>query len=153
MHKCRFVAIYIAWSSLILLDLQLGCCCCHCCLVTMSCPTLLQPHNLQPIRFFCPWNFAGKNTGMGCQFLLQGVFLTQGSNPHLLHWQAGSLPLNHQGSPYICVCVCVYVEKFAKLNRKLNLKAKHEIKSVMKVNMKTGESVINFQMHNMYNQF
>ena len=49
------------------------------------------------------------------------------------------------------MCVCVYVEKFAKLNRKLNLKAKHEIKSVMKVNMKTGESVINFQMHNMYN--
>ena len=56
------------------------------------------------------------------------------------------------GKPiYMCVCVCVYVEKFAKLNRKLNLKAKHEIKSVMKVNMKTGESVINFQMHNMYN--
>ena len=31
-------------------------------------------------------------------FLLQGIFLTQGSNPCLLHWQADSLPLSHQGS-------------------------------------------------------
>ena len=39
---------------------------------------------------------------MGCCFLLQGIFLTQGSNPrilHLLHWQADSLPLSHLGSP------------------------------------------------------
>ena len=38
----------------------------------------------------------GKNTGLGCHALLQGIFLTQGSNLHLLcllHWQAGSLPL------------------------------------------------------------
>ena len=38
--------------------------------------------------------FPGKNTGAGCHFLLQGNFLTQGSNPgllYLLHWQAGSL--------------------------------------------------------------
>ena len=32
-------------------------------------------------------------------FLLQGIFLTQGSNPCLLHWQVGSLPLSHRGSP------------------------------------------------------
>ena len=30
------------------------------------------------------WNFPGKNTGVGCYFLLQGIFLTQGSNPHFL---------------------------------------------------------------------
>ena len=35
----------------------------------------------------------GKNTGVGCCALLQGIFLTQGSSPYLLHWQAGSLPL------------------------------------------------------------
>ena len=37
----------------------------------------------------CPWDFPGKNTGVGCYFLLQGIFLTQGSNLHplyLLHW-------------------------------------------------------------------
>ena len=35
----------------------------------------------------CPWDSPGKNTGAGCHFLLQGIFLTQGSNPRLLHWQ------------------------------------------------------------------
>ena len=35
---------------------------------------------------FCPWDFQGKNTGMGCHFLLQGIILTQGSNPCLLRW-------------------------------------------------------------------
>ena len=38
----------------------------------------------QPARLLCPWDFPGKNTGVGCQFLLQGIFLTQGSNPGLL---------------------------------------------------------------------
>ena len=31
-----------------------------------------------------PWNFQGNNIGVGCHFLLQGIFLTQGSNLHLL---------------------------------------------------------------------
>ena len=35
-------------------------------------------------RILCPWDSPGKNTGMGCHFLLQGIFLTQGSNLHLL---------------------------------------------------------------------
>ena len=71
---------------------------CRCCLVTKSCLTLLGPHGLWPTKFLCPWDFLGKNTGVGCQFLLQGIFLTQGSNPCLLHWQVDSLPLSHQGS-------------------------------------------------------
>ena len=44
----------------------------------------------------CPWDSPGKNTKVGCHFLLQGIFLTQGSNLHflcLLHWQVGTLPL------------------------------------------------------------
>ena len=36
------------------------------------------------MRLFCPRNFPGKNTGVGCHFLLQGIFPTQGLNPHLL---------------------------------------------------------------------
>ena len=43
----------------------------------------------------CP----GENTGVGCHSLLQGIFLTQESNPSLLHWQAGPLPPSHQESP------------------------------------------------------
>ena len=40
-----------------------------------------------------------KSTGVGCHFLLQGIFPTQGSNPCLLHWQVNSWPLSYQ-----CVC-------------------------------------------------
>ena len=60
-------------------------CCHYYCLVPKSCPTLLQPHGLWPARLFCPWNFPGRNIGVGCHFLLQGIFLTQGLNPSLLH--------------------------------------------------------------------
>ena len=59
---------------------------------------LFVTHSLEPARFLCPWDCPGKTTGVGCRFLLQGIFLTRGSNPHLLHllpWQAGSLPLHH----------------------------------------------------------
>ena len=59
--------------------------------------TLLPLHRLQPARFLHPWDFPGKNTGVGYHFLLQGTFLTQGLNPCLLHWQADSLPLNYLG--------------------------------------------------------
>ena len=44
----------------------------------------LQPCELQPSRLPCPWDFPGKNTGGGFHFLFQGIFPTQGSNPHLL---------------------------------------------------------------------
>jgi len=50
------------------------------------------------IRLLCPWDFPGKNTEVGCHFLLQGIFLTQGLNPCLLPWQADSLLLSHLGS-------------------------------------------------------
>ena len=60
----------------------------------------LWPHGLQPTRFLYPWDFPGKNIGVGCHFLLQGNFSTQGSNLYLLcllycrqifyHWATGS---------------------------------------------------------------
>ena len=50
-----------------------------CCSVAKSCSTLLQPHGLWTARLPCPWNFPGKNTGMSCHFLLQGIFPAQGS--------------------------------------------------------------------------
>ena len=59
----------------------------------------LRPRGLvDHTRFPCPWDFLGKNTGVGCYSLLQEIFPTQGLNPCLLHWQAGSSPRNHQGS-------------------------------------------------------
>ena len=65
------------------------------------------PNSLQPslwrlfARLPCSWDFPGKNIEVGCHFLLQGIFPTQGSNLCLLcllHWQADSLPLHHLGS-------------------------------------------------------
>ena len=56
----------------------------------------LQPYGLQPAKLLCPWDSPGKNIGVGCCALLQGTFLTQGSNLlhlRLLHWLVGSLPL------------------------------------------------------------
>ena len=37
----------------------------------------LQPYGLWPARPLCPWDFPGKNAGVGCHFLLQGTFPTQ----------------------------------------------------------------------------
>ena len=75
-----------------------------------SCPILSDPmdcrsfwsHGLWATRLLCPWDSSGRNTGVACHFLLQGIFLTQGLTPHLLHllhWQVGSFPLHHMGSP------------------------------------------------------
>ena len=53
----------------------------------------LQPLDCVAYHVLCPWDFLGKNTGVGCHALLQGIFPTQGLNPHflnLLHWQVGS---------------------------------------------------------------
>ena len=68
------------------------------------CLTLLRPHGPQPTRLLCPWDFPNKNTGVGCHFLLQGLFPKMWElNPHLLHWQVDSFPLGHLGSHYIKV--------------------------------------------------
>ena len=60
----------------------------------------LQPHGLPPARLLCPWDSPGKNTGVGCHALLQGIAPTQELDPCLpgpLHWQVGSLPLTPLG--------------------------------------------------------
>ena len=59
------------------------------------CPTVCDPMDGSPPGSFVHGNSPSKNTGAGCHALLQGIFSTQGSNPHLLcllHWQVGSLP-------------------------------------------------------------
>ena len=56
---------------------------------------------MQPTRLLCPWDSPGKNTGVGCYFLLQGVFMTQGWNPGFSHCRQILYCLSHQGSPRI----------------------------------------------------
>ena len=54
------------------------------CLVASVVSHSLPPHKPQPARFHCLWDSPGKNTGMGCHALLQGICPTRGSTPHLL---------------------------------------------------------------------
>ena len=57
----------------------------HACMLNHSVlSNSLWPSGQQPTRLLCPWDSPGLNTGMGCNALLQGIFLTQESNPHLL---------------------------------------------------------------------
>ena len=90
--------------SWVLKQLNTAVCACVCvCVRTCAqlCPALFDSMDCSPSHSSL-WDSPGKNTGVGCHFLLQGIFLTQGSNPcllHLLHWQENSLPLSHLGSP------------------------------------------------------
>ena len=64
-------------------------------LVIKSCPTLVTPWLL------CPWDSPGKNTRVGCYFLLQGLFLTQESILGLQHCGQILYQPNYKGSPYM----------------------------------------------------
>ena len=44
-------------------------------------------YGLEHSRLLCPWDSPGRSTGVGCHALLQGIFLIQRSNPHILHWR------------------------------------------------------------------
>ena len=59
----------------------------------------LRLHGLEPARLLCPWDFPGKNTGVDCHSLLQGIFPIQGSNLHLLHCRQILYSLSHQEWP------------------------------------------------------
>ena len=61
----------------------------------------LWPHGPWPSRLLYPWNFPGKNTGVGCHFLLCGIFPAQELNMCLLYWRVYPLPLCHLGSPQL----------------------------------------------------
>ena len=77
-------------------DINPGALCCSTCIwtnVSLSCAVLscsvmsdsFRPQGLEAARLLCPWDSPSKNTGVGCHFLLQGIFQTQGLNPGLLH--------------------------------------------------------------------
>ena len=61
-----------------------------------------------PTRLFCPWDSSGKDTGVGYQVLLQGIFLIQGLNCCLLcllYWQGASSPLASPGKPSVSMAI------------------------------------------------
>ena len=72
------------------------------CSVASLVSTLCDPRDCSPTppsRLLCPWASPGKNTGVGCHALLQGIFPTQDSNMHLLHCRQILYPMSHPGSP------------------------------------------------------
>ena len=75
------------------------CVCCCCFLVTQFTHILLWPHGLQPTKLLYPCDFPVKNTGVGCHFLLQESFPTQGSNSHLFALVGGFFIIEPPGKP------------------------------------------------------
>ena len=77
----------------------------------LSCgPILCNSMDFSQLGSFCPWDFPGKNTGVGCHYLLQGIFLIQGSNLHLLcllHCRQNFYLLSHGGSRFIMSIIFV----------------------------------------------
>ena len=83
-----------------------------CAKLLQSCPTLCNPTgfslSVSSVHGDCP----DRNTAVGCCVPLQGIFLTEGSNPHLLHllhWQMGSSPLAPPGKPLLIFVVIKYM--------------------------------------------
>ena len=86
-----------------------------------SCPTLLQPCALWPVRRFCPWDAPGKNIGVGYHILLQEIFPTQGLNLGLLHyrwilyyWATGEAQRNQLW--WLILCVNLPSHRLPELN-------------------------------------
>ena len=97
-HDCDLISSLRGWAvNHDIGSLKCGPSCC--CLVAKSRLTLWDHVNSKPSRLLCPWNFPGKNPGVGCHFLLQGIFPTQGSNPRLLCCKRIPYCLSRQESP------------------------------------------------------
>ena len=79
------------------------CVCVHACAQLINRVLLCDPMGFSPLDS-CAWDSPGKSTGVGCHFLLQGIFLTQGLNLLLLcllHWQADFFTTLPSGKPFI----------------------------------------------------
>ena len=103
----------------------------------------LRPHGLYPTRFLRPWDFPGKNTGVGCQFLLQEIFPTQGLNPGLLHCRQMVYHLSHQGNPAGNKCIHIHYSCNISLNVHTCSRVEGNYKLVyMLMNQKIGDCLV-----------
>ena len=71
----------------------------RCCRCLVSCVRHFVTPRIVACQVLCPWNFPGKNTGVGSHSLLQGIFPTKGLKPGLLHCRWILYHLSHQGNP------------------------------------------------------
>ena len=77
----------------------------------------LPPYGLYPAKLLRPWDSPGKNSGVGCHFLLQGIFPTQGIEPRSPALQADSLPAEPQGK----LCIISTPQMFSVIIRESNM--------------------------------
>ena len=109
MSLWTMVNYFILWT-------KIHCCCCCCCCCCCYCWRFSRVRlyvNPGTVALQAPLSlrFSRQEYWSRLHALLQGIFLTQGSNPHLLcllHWQAGSLPLAPPGKPKICYCLYLF---------------------------------------------
>ena len=106
-HTHIHISIYLS------LSIYLSICIAAVILVTNSCLSfVVTPWT---IAFQAPlfMGFPRQEYWSGCHCLLWEIFLTQGSNLQLLHWQVDSLPLSHQGGQHVCICIDTYTHAHA----------------------------------------
>ena len=116
---------YVLYCVFIILVMEF---CAVLCLVTQLCPTLCNPTDCSPPGSPVHGDSPGKNTGVRCHALLQGIFPIQRSNPGLLHWRQILYQLSHQGSPkgVLTRSDLTSVSKRGKLVRKKKLQMNWE---------------------------
>ena len=71
----------------------------------------MQPHGLEPTGLLCPCNFPGKNTGVGCHFLLQGFFWPKDWT-HISYIASMFCITGSPGKPSMYVCMYVYTHTY-----------------------------------------
>ena len=116
--------------------------CCCCCSVAQASLTLCDPTDCSPLRLLCPGDFPGKNIGVGCHFLLQGIFLTQRLNLNLPHCRQILYYLSQQGSSQFSLLICkfnaipmkisleFFLVEFDKSNSKIYMKEYQNTKNI-----------------------
>ena len=79
------------------------------------------PQTEEPVAYCLSGHFQGQSTGMGCHFLLQGIFPTQGLSPGLSHCRQTLYRLSHQGRPVYKSLLMKVKEESEKVGLKLNI--------------------------------
>ena len=82
--------------------------------VTQSCLTLWDPLDCRlPGSSLHPWDFPGKSTGVGCHFLLQGIFSTQGLNPGLPYFMQSWATRETSNQMHILIAPCNFPQCYS----------------------------------------
>ena len=104
-YVCIYIYIFHVMVFLVYIHIYVHICICTyvymCGLSGSVMSDSLRPQGLQHTRLLCPWDSLGKNTGLGCHALLQGIFPTQGLNQGLPHCRQILHQLSYKGSPKI----------------------------------------------------